>query len=611
MQKRGARRAALLPERQALGLRRAAGKTRLFMRTAPGAGGPLTGGRRQMTGGRPDAPSAVTCAAVAVQAAGGPPVSPRRGPGYLSGGCRSAKPQGAGFEESRVELPQLQYDVLVRLREARAPLPVPELAAALGADQSPVAAACTELAQQGLVRIDEAPYEELSLGKAGREFAQAPLPERIIVDVLLARGGACRLTEIPSHCALDAAQVGQSLRWLAQRGWARKEGDMLVATERARAERQIRQPDELLLAALAERGAARADALAAAGIDVPAALNLLARRKGLLNIRQRTDRRVVITEAGRALLAAGATARRRVTQLTPELLSDGGWRKVELQPYDVTLAARKLYPGKEHAFQRTLDKVRRVFLELGFTEVVSPWVESSFWDFDALFQPQDHPARDMQDTFYVARPARCRLPDEGLVERVRRTHEDGGDTGSTGWQYRWDRELAHKPVLRTHTTAGTIRALAAHTPGQPGKYFIIGPVFRRETADYKHLPVFHQVDGIIVDRHASLVTLLGTLAAFYAKMGFPRTRFRPSFFPYTEPSAEVLLYLEQRGEWVEMGGAGIFRPEVTLPVGIRERVLAWGLGLERLAMMIHGLDAIGELYFATMPWLREAPLCRA
>jgi phenylalanyl-tRNA synthetase alpha chain len=382
------------------------------------------------------------------------------------------------------------------------------------------------------------------------------------------------------------------------------------------------------------RRAAR-DELEAEGVPLDAALRLLQKRKGFLSVKTRVRRTVSITDRGREV-AQTAKERKVVTQLTPELLDEGRWRFVDLQPYDVTLAAKRLYPGKEHPFQRTLDRVRRVFLEMGFEEIVSPWVESSFWDFDALFQPQDHPARDMQDTFYVARPDHCRLPDDALVERVRATHENGGTTGSTGWQYRWSRELAHKPVLRTHTTAATMRALAAHANRSvgtsdeasrvthpnvptstrahaipPGKYFIIGPVFRRETADYKHLPVFHQVDGIIVDKHASLATLVGTLTAFYGKMGFPKVKVVPSFFPYTEPSAEVHLYMESRRDWVEMGGSGIFRPEVTLPVGITDRVLAWGLGLERLAMLIHGLDAIGDLYFATMPWLREEPLCRA
>ena len=562
-----------------------------------------------------------------------------------------------------MELTKLQADLLQALADQPQPLRIQELAAALGVDQSPVSAAAAELSQRGLASTTEQPFEEITLGKDGEALGSRPLPERVIVGVLLAAGGSMKVTDIPASCPadhkLDASQVGQSLRWLNQRGWAAKEADTLVLKDAGRAASHHKQPDEMLLEALAGRGPARKDDFAGRGFDVDAAIKLLAPRKGFLTVKERTDRFVAITDAGRQLIATGVKGKRTVTQLTPEMMQDGSWREVQFQPYDVTLAAKTLHPGKEHAFQRTLDRVRRVFLELGFTEIVSPWVESSFWDFDALFQPQDHPARDMQDTFYISRPSRCRLPDDALVERIRRTHEDGGDTGSTGWRYRWSRDTATKPVLRTHTTAATIRALAEHAkrgiegardqgtksggdaarhaassdsslsrsldpsiprslasnssiPGsQPGKYFVIGPVFRRETVDYKHLPVFHQVDGIIVDPKASLSTLLGTLSAFYGKMGFPKVRFRPSFFPYTEPSAEVFLYMENRKEWVEMGGSGIFRPEVTQPLGIKDRVLAWGLGLERLAMMIHGLKSIGDLYFATMPWLREAPLSRA
>ena len=108
-----------------------------------------------------------------------------------------------------------------------------------------------------------------------------------------------------------------------------------------------------------------------------------------------------------------------------------------------------------------IEYIRQIWLEMGFKEMTGPILEVSFWNFDALFQPQDHPARDMQDTFYIAKPDRCELPGEKLVDRIKRTHEDGGDTGSTGWQYRWNLDLAHKPVLRTHTTAATCRALAA------------------------------------------------------------------------------------------------------------------------------------------------------
>jgi phenylalanyl-tRNA synthetase alpha chain len=516
-----------------------------------------------------------------------------------------------------MELPQIQVDILHALAAADGTLDIPRLGTALKLDQSPVTAAAGALQTAGLVTIAESAYEELRLGPDGEPFATQPLPERVIVGVLAAHGGRLPLTEIPNHCALNAGQVGGSLRWLSQRGWAKKEGDQLVLDAKAPAANAAPEADERLLKALAGGRVATKAALLAEGLPVDAATALLSKRKGFLVVKERTERRVQITPAGRQLLASGVKGRQKVTQLTPELLAEGGWRNVDIQPYDVTLAAKKLYPGKEHPFQRTLDRVRRVFLEMGFEEVVSPWVESSFWDFDALFQPQDHPARDMQDTFYIAKPDRCRLPDEALVEHIKATHENGGNTGSTGWQYRWNRHLAHKPVLRTHTTAATIRALAAHAKRQgetgirPGKYFVIGPVFRRETVDYKHLPVFTQVDGIIVDPQASLATLVGTLTAFYAKMGFPKVKVNPSFFPYTEPSAEVLLYLESRKDWVEMGGSGVFRPEVTLPVGITDRVLAWGLGLERLAMFVHEVKAIGELFYATMPWLREEPVSRA
>jgi len=510
-----------------------------------------------------------------------------------------------------MQLPQTQYDVLRHLAGAAAPVRLTDLAAALNADQAPVSAACQMLAADGYLQVDEQRFEELRLGPDGEPFVTRPLPERTILGVLLAQGGACPITEVPQHCDLDAGQVGQTLRWLAQRGWARNEQGRLVLGDAGRAAGDAPTADERLIQALAGGRVARRETLQQEGLDVAAAVNLLGKRKGMLVVKERTDRFVALTDRGRELWAAGVTGREAGTQLTPALLADGGWRNVDLKPYDVTLAAKTLYPGKTHAFQRTLDRVRRVFLEMGFEEIVSPWVESSFWDFDALFQPQDHPARDMQDTFYVARPDRCRLPDDELVERTRAVHENGGGTGSTGWQYRWSRELACKPVLRTHTTATTIRALARHKAGQPGKYFVIGPVFRRETVDYKHLPVFHQIDGIIVDPHASLATLLGTLKVFYRKMGFEDVSINPSFFPYTEPSAEVLVYLDRKKEWVEMGGSGLFRPEVTQPLGIRDRVLAWGLGLERLAMLSHGLKAIGDLFFATMPWLREEPLCRS
>jgi phenylalanyl-tRNA synthetase alpha chain len=345
-------------------------------------------------------------------------------------------------------------------------------------------------------------------------------------------------------------------------------------------------------------------------VDAAAALELLKGRRELIELRPKRRRLVALTEQGAAVVAEGVAEAREVAQFGSDLIATGEWRQVTFKTYDVHLGVAPIHPGKRHPMQRVLEETRHVFMEMGFQEIQSPTVESAFWNFDALFQPQDHPAREMQDTFYLASPARVPLPrDAALVERVARTHEDGGDTGSRGWQYRWEGARAEEAVLRTHTTAATVRALAADPRG-PRKVFCVGRVFRREAIDYKHLPVFHQVDGIIIDEQASFAHLLGTLAAFYRTMGFERFEFRPAFFPYTEPSVEVFIWLEEKKDWFEMGGAGIFRPEVTRPLGCTVPVLAWGLGLERLAMLRYDVLDMRSLYLADLEWLKEVPLCR-
>jgi phenylalanyl-tRNA synthetase alpha chain len=337
--------------------------------------------------------------------------------------------------------------------------------------------------------------------------------------------------------------------------------------------------------------------------------SLLSNRPELAKIKKRSERILSLTGNG---ADAFRTRVRKVVErntLSPEDLESGAWREIKLRPYDVKLAAKDVYPAKIHPLRKIIEQTRRAFLEMGFAEVASPMIESAFWNFDALFQPQDHPARDMQDTFYMRHPATAPLPDNKLVEPIRRTHEDGWETGSEGWGYKWSPERSKQVVLRTHTTAATIRALAAH-PNPPGKFFCVGWTYRNETISFKHLPVFHQVDGIIIDEEANLASLMGTLQEFYSKMGFGRVKFKPAFYPYTEPSVDVVVYMESRGKWLEMGGAGIFRPEVTLPLGCKYPVLAWGLGIERLAMLRFGLSDIRELYGTNLNELEKVPLCQ-
>lgn len=294
-----------------------------------------------------------------------------------------------------------------------------------------------------------------------------------------------------------------------------------------------------------------------------------------------------------------------IADLTPETIISGSWKGREFVKYDIKIPSAEIYGGKSHPYERIIRECRKIFLEMGFREIKGNYVQLSFWNFDALFQPQDHPARDMQDTFYLDRYEDI---DYENVEKVKETHENGWNTGSTGWKGVWDLRKAQQLVLRTHTTATTIKYLAMN-PEPPQKAFCIDRVYRRESIDATHLPEFDQLEGVVLDRNVGFKHLLGLLKTFFSKMGFEDVRFRPGYFPYTEPSVEPEVYVDGLG-WVELGGAGVFRKEVTEPLGIKGKVLAWGLGIGRLAMLRVGLKDLRNLYLPDINWLRSLPVVK-
>lgn len=269
---------------------------------------------------------------------------------------------------------------------------------------------------------------------------------------------------------------------------------------------------------------------------------------------------------------------------------------------DVAAPAPIVYAGRKHPLQDIVDEVREIFVGLGFEEIDGPIVQNGFWNFDVLFTPQDHPAREMQDTFYIAGLRAGNVADKKIINNVASIHKKD-------WGYDWGIEDARKLVLRTHTTPVTIRYLADKKP-EEASVFSVGRVFRNEKLTYKHLAEFYQVEGIVVGKNVTLRDLMGLQTEFYSKMGLKKVKFWPSFFPYTEPSLQSMVYHEKLGKWVELFGMGIFRPEVTLPVGVKNPVLAWGGGLERIAMLRYGLDDVRELYSNKLGWLRGVPKCQ-
>ena len=316
-----------------------------------------------------------------------------------------------------------------------------------------------------------------------------------------------------------------------------------------------------------------------------------------------------LTEIGKKLVSKKIDNKEIIDRITPDVLKSSLWKKKEIRKYDVKTNVPEIFGGKRHFVNQATEYIKKIWLDMGFKEMKGNIVQSSFWDLDALFVPQDHPARDEQDTFYVKDPKNANLPKE-IMKRVKETHENGGTTGSKGWQYNWSEDIAKENLLRTHTTVLSAQTIAnLKKEDLPAKFFSVGKVFRNEALSWKHLFEFIQVEGIVVDPDANFKNLKGYLKEFFAKMGFPDVRIRPAHFPYTEPSAEVDVWHPTKKQWVELGGSGIFRPEVVKPLlGIECPVLAWGLGMERTIMEYYKLTDIRDIYKNDIKQLREIKL---
>lgn len=290
---------------------------------------------------------------------------------------------------------------------------------------------------------------------------------------------------------------------------------------------------------------------------------------------------------------------KEASELTSEALVDDAWKEMAFKEYNIDSMGAPIQFGRIHPLMKVREEYRRIFFELGFEEMpTNRFVESSFWNFDTLFQPQQHPARDAHDTFFLSKPKYAHDIPKDYFNVVKNTHEVGG-FGSVGWRYIFSDEEAMKNVLRTHTTAVSSRMLykLAKEGFQPKKYFSIDRVFRNETLDATHLAEFHQVEGLVADYDLSLRDLMGMLATFFQKIGIKQLRFKPAYNPYTEPSMEVFGYHPGLGKWIEIGNSGVFRPEMLRPMGLPENVtvIAWGLSLERPTMIKYGIDNIRDL----------------
>jgi phenylalanyl-tRNA synthetase alpha chain len=499
----------------------------------------------------------------------------------------------------------LENKVLLSFQQGEA-LSAFELLKASGLDESRLDMASGWLQSKGLLEVKEESVTSLvSLTETGREYLDKGTPEMRIINALR-DGKQFTVKDIIQAWGMEPSEVSSAVGALKEAKVAQiSQGGILVLASGA--DISVYEFLSILIKMAADKDQADLSSYSEAQQSaINANFHKRGKGKGLFRISEKKNRVYTLTNDGRELLRLikerGIVAE-EASMLTPEMLKQGTWKNKKFRAYNIALNPPRQSIGRKHPYKEFLDFVKYKFVGMGFEEMRGPLVENEFWDMDALYMPQFHPARNIHDVYFVKEPAACREIESPFGKNVAAVHKDGGKTGSTGWRYPFDIERAKRLILRSQGTAVSARTLASG-PKVPGKYFSIARCFRYDSVDATHAPDFYQVEGIVLGEEINFKALLGLLKLFgqeIAKAG--EFQFRPAYFPFTEPSVELHVKHPELG-WMELGGAGIFRPEVTKPLGVDVPVIAWGLGLDRMAMVALGIKDIRDLFSRDLDFIR-------
>jgi phenylalanyl-tRNA synthetase alpha chain len=466
------------------------------------------------------------------------------------------------------------------------------------------------LAGKGIVAESRRePKVFFELTELGQEWKEKGTPEERIIELVRIQQGL-RLPDMAQTLGLDPKDIGSAFGSLAKLGALaldeNKRVFMALAPEltlhgrpaKGKAAEQL-----ALIRGILDKAAAEGGVLAEANLSEAerSLMGGIAKKRGASAAAFReVDRETVVFRftplrdaLAAALEKAGITGE-ETGALTPEMLAEGSWKGKTFRPYNVKVPPARLMVGRTNPYAKFLEDVKDKLVSLGFEEFDGPLVETEFWNSDALFMPQFHAARDIHDVYYIAEPKQAQAIEEPWLSQVAAAHESGGNTGSRGWNYSFDREFTKRLILRSQGTVMSAKTLP-HAK-IPGKYFGMLRCFRYDRVDATHLSDFYQTEGIVLGEEVNLRTLLGFLEMFALEVaGAKEVKYVPGYFPFTEPSVEVHIKHPVLG-WFELGGSGIFRPEVTASLGVHVPVAAWGIGIDRMALMALGLNDLRELF---------------
>jgi len=466
-------------------------------------------------------------------------------------------------------------------------------------DHNEVVGTIKSLEVEAYVAVEQLKMSFWNVTNEGKQIISNGSPEVTVWNAIRNASDGLTVAELQKSVGKDAAKVGMGN--CMKNKWVKKDGDKLISITD-----QVTDEVQGVLKEINNGGEN-------VTVNDKTANNL--KKRKLVTLQTRTSYKV---SRGKSYAPIRI---KKAADLTKEMLDSGSWKTTPFKPYNLLTLGEPVGGGYLHPLLKVRAEFRTILMQMGFSEMpTNKWVESSFWNFDSLFQPQSHPARDAHDTFFISSPAATLKVPEDYYERVKTVHEKGG-YDSIGYRYNFQRAEAEKNLLRTHTTA--ISAQMLYQLGQkfaqdghfePVKYFSIDRVFRNESMDATHLCEFHQVEGLVADYDLSLGDLIGTIQTFFHKIGIDNVKFKPAFNPYTEPSLEIFGYHPDLKKWTEIGNSGMFRPEMLRPMGLPEnvRVIAWGLSLERPTMIKYRIKNIRDLFGhkVDLGRTKTAPICR-
>lgn len=465
-------------------------------------------------------------------------------------------------------------------------------------DKTGVLRAIEFLKNKGLVKVEVKEEKIIDLDINGILYKRKQLPERRLLNELEKKKSVV-ISDVAKVCELNENEAKVAIGVLRKKAFIDIHEGRVVLTA-TKSEIIKKMFEEQFLEKLPKK-------FEDLQPEEKFALKSLESRKNIIKTDVKKDFFASLTEFGKKISKMNLN-KDFIEQLTPQIIKSEGWRKGKFRRYDLRSSVPRIYGGKKHFVNQATEYSKKIWLEMGFKEMTGNMAVTSFWNFDALFTAQDHPVRELQDTFFI-KDVEGKLPEKHIVEGIKKAHEGNLEgSGSRGWQYKWTEKDAKKVLLRTHTTCLSAQTLKkiAEKKEYPAKYFALGKCFRNETVDWSHGFEFNQTEGIVIDENANFRQLLGYLIEFYKKMGYEKLRIRPSYFPYTEPSLEIDYWHPEKNKWFEIGGAGMFRPEVTIPIfGKHVPVLAWGPGFDRIIMEFFEIKDLRDMYKNDITKLRE------